>query len=95
MEYIGPIYLFVDGALGIYEQLDLGAGAEEYIDMFFKHSTGNCPIVIATDENSVNVIYEGNIQLMNYSPYSQNARLTVEGWQMSSVDDFGRLCKYS
>ena len=87
VEYIGPSYLFVDGAQGIYEQLDLGAGAEEYIDMFFKHSTGNCPIVIATDENSVNVIYEGNIQLMNYSPYSQNARLTVEGWQMSSVDE--------
>lgn len=87
VEYIGPLYLFVDGAQGIYEQLDLGAGAEEYIDMFFKHSTGNCPIVIATDKDSQNIIYEGTIQLINYSTYSQNARLTVEGWKLNSADE--------
>ena len=87
VEYIGPLYLFVDGAQGIYEQLDLGAGAEEYIDMFFRHSAGNCPIVVATDKDSQNVIYEGTIQLINYSTYSQNARLTVEGWQLGSVDE--------
>ena len=87
VEYIGPIYLFVDGAQGIYEQLDLGAGAEEYIDMFFRHSAGNCPIVIATDENRQNIIYEGTVQLINYSTYSQNARLAVEGCRLSSVDE--------
>lgn len=87
VEYIGPLYLFVDGAQGIYEQLDIGAGAEEYIDMFFKHSAGNCPIVIATDANQQNIIYEETIQLINYSTYSQNARLTMEGWQLSSTDE--------
>ena len=87
VEYIGPLYLFVDGAQGIYEQLDLGAGAEDYLDMFFKHSAGNCPIVIATDENRQNVIYEETIQLINYSTYSQNARLTVDEWRLSSVDE--------
>ena len=87
VEYIGPLYLFVDGAQGIYEQLDLGAGAEEYIDMFFRHSAGNCPIVIATDENRQNIIYEGTIQLINYSTYSQNARLTVKDCRLSSVDE--------
>ncbi|MBR5084259.1 MAG: C10 family peptidase [Prevotella sp.] len=87
VEYIGPLYLFVDGAQGIYEQLNLGAGAEDYIDMFFKHSAGNCPIVIATDKDKQNIIFDGIIQLINYSTYSQNARLTVEGWQQSSVDE--------
>lgn len=86
-EYIGPIYLFVNGGTGIYEQMCIAAGAEEYIDMFFRYNAGNCPIVIATDKDKKNIIYEETIQLSNYSAPSQNAHLTVANWKMRNVDE--------
>jgi len=86
-EYIGPIYLFIDNEKNVSEQLCLGGGTDDYVDMFFTQGSGNCRVVVSTDEERNNILYDGTLMLTNYSQQTQNARLTVSDWRLRSTDD--------
>ena len=89
----GQIYLWVGGTLVANDMAYIDAGKSVDLSLKFTPSnTGTLPVKITTDSNGENVIYKGEITVVEEEPNAYY-RLQLTDWSIDNLDEeSGKIC---